>query len=453
MQSNIKINNNESFKLLNFSDDDKSSDLPDLDLPEISLQRKRKVKRKTRSRTPAKHVNHGRESPCFQCKSFGLWAAVLMICSWLLIISYISSVVHAEYRRLEIELQKVSATSQHVPEALQKWHETSKALEQNQTTLSEHIQEIQSSLKSFKTQITKLSEKLDEKNADSQTNQILSLQTNIATFGSQITAFTGQIEKLSSDYADLKENQKHFNDTVLEIRANFEATKNLTLPTVADNATRTKLDTFIRSIEDRFNNLSQRVNTENETLIASLKWFEDDLKNKTVKLNELSDNFLNISSHVYSVENLYTTNLSKQFESLQSASTTLNATVQKHELLYETQLETMKRQINEIQKRLDATVAASAKIDTVIQSKKDDQLDKIFSSSGSNANTNNKNNEPVIPSSGSQKQSSDNIDKNNILSSDKNKSNASVASATATTQAGAPKNILNSTFPEGLMQN
>lgn len=44
-QSNIKLNNNESFKLLNFSDDDKSSDLPDLDLPEISLQRKRKVKR------------------------------------------------------------------------------------------------------------------------------------------------------------------------------------------------------------------------------------------------------------------------------------------------------------------------------------------------------------------------------------------------------------------------
>lgn len=45
MQSNNKINNNESFKLLNLSDDDKSSELPDLDLPEISLQRKRKVKR------------------------------------------------------------------------------------------------------------------------------------------------------------------------------------------------------------------------------------------------------------------------------------------------------------------------------------------------------------------------------------------------------------------------
>lgn len=160
--------------------------------------------------------------------------------------------------------------------------------------------------------MTQLTETVDQKNANSQEKQILSLQNNIATFGSQITAFTGQIDKLTSDYAGLKEHQKHFNDTVLEIRTNFEATKNLTLPTVADNATRQKLDTFIQSIEDRFNNLSVRVNTDNETLITSLKWFEDDLKNKTVRLNELSDNYLNISSHVYSVENLYTTNLSKQ---------------------------------------------------------------------------------------------------------------------------------------------
>lgn len=228
--------------------------------------------------------------------------------------------------------------------------------------------------------MTHLTETVDQKNANSQEKQILSLQNNIATFGSQITAFTGQIDKLTSDYAELKENQKHFNDTVLEIRTNFEATKNLTLPTVADNATRQKLDTFIKSIEDRFNNLSLRVSTENETLITSLKWFEDDLKNKTVKLNELSDNYLNISSHVYSVENLYTTNLSKQvrkwvlspfqfwftssfqFESLQSASSSLNASVAKHELLYQSQFDSLVLQIKEIEKRLDETVAASAKI-------------------------------------------------------------------------------------------
>uniref|UniRef100_A0A336MCJ5 CSON015119 protein n=1 Tax=Culicoides sonorensis TaxID=179676 RepID=A0A336MCJ5_CULSO len=416
MQSNIKvINNNESFKLLNFSDDDKSSDLPDLDLPEISLQRKRKVKRKTRSRTPAKHVNGGREGACFQCKSFGLWAAVLMICSWLLIISYISSVVHAEYRRLEIELQKVSATSQHVPEALQKWHETSKALEQNQTSF---------------------------------------LQNNIANFGSQITAFSGQIDKLTSDYAQLKEHQNHFNDTVLEIKTNFEASKNLTLPSVADNTTRLKLDTFIKSIEARFNNLSHIISSENETLTTSLKWFEDDLKNKTLKLNELSDNYLNISSHVLSVENLYTSNLSKQFESLQLQSSNLSGIIDKHEQLYQSQFESLIRQITEIQKRLDEATAATAKIENVVKPNKDEE--KIFKTdSKSSSSSNNKNNnEPVIPlnSSGSQKQSSDNIDKNNNnLSNNNNNNNIKIdTEPSANKKLEAPTNT---TFPAGLMQN
>uniref|UniRef100_A0A336MIF5 CSON015212 protein n=1 Tax=Culicoides sonorensis TaxID=179676 RepID=A0A336MIF5_CULSO len=373
MQSNIKvINNNESFKLLNFSDDDKSSDLPDLDLPEISLQRKRKVKRKTRSRTPAKHVNGGREGPCFQCKSFGLWAAVLMICSWLLIISYISSVVHAEYRRLEIELQKVNMCLKHYKNGMKLPKQT-----------------------------------VDQKNANSQEKQILSLQNNIANFGSQITAFSGQIDKLTSDYAQLKEHQNHFNDTVLEIKTNFEASKNLTLPSVADNTTRLKLDTFIKSIEARFNNLSHIVSSENETLTTSLKWFEDDLKNKTLKLNELSDNYLNISSHVLSVENLYTSNLSKQFESLQLQSSNLSGIIDKHEQLYQSQFESLIRQITEIQKRLDEATAATAKIENVVKPNKDEE--KIFKTdSKSSSSSNNKNNnEPVIPlnSSGSQKQS------------------------------------------------
>lgn len=51
-----------------------------------------------------------------------------------------------------------------------------------------------------------------------------------------------------------------------------------------------------------------------------------------------------------------------QFESLQSASATLNATVGKKDQLYESQFESLALQIKEIQKRLDETVAASVKI-------------------------------------------------------------------------------------------
>lgn len=65
---------------------------------------------------------------------------------------------------------------------------------------------------------------------------------------------------------------------------------------------------------------------------------------------------------------------------------------------------------------------------------------------------NNKNNEPVIPPSGSQKQSSDNIDKNNILSTKNNDNSGKNKAEPSTTQnIGTPNT--NSTFPVGLMQN
>lgn len=51
-----------------------------------------------------------------------------------------------------------------------------------------------------------------------------------------------------------------------------------------------------------------------------------------------------------------------QFESLQTTSSTLNATVGKQEQLFKSQFESLEQQIKEIQKRLDETVAASAKI-------------------------------------------------------------------------------------------
>ncbi|KAL9700829.1 hypothetical protein quinque_004270 [Culex quinquefasciatus] len=96
---------NESFQLLQLSDDSKS--LSDLELPEIINQRKRKVRRKTRPRTTSiRHGDDDRSGSHIDCKNFGLWLAILMTILWLFIISYITSVVHNENRRLEIAIQK-----------------------------------------------------------------------------------------------------------------------------------------------------------------------------------------------------------------------------------------------------------------------------------------------------------------------------------------------------------
>lgn len=67
--------------------------------------------RKTRTRTNSgRHDDdHHRSAVAgshIDCKNFGLWLAILMTVMWLFIISYITSVVHSENRRLEIAVQK-----------------------------------------------------------------------------------------------------------------------------------------------------------------------------------------------------------------------------------------------------------------------------------------------------------------------------------------------------------
>lgn len=47
----------------------------------------------------------------------------------------------------------VTATSQIVPDALQKWHETSKTLEQNQTAIYSKIMDIQQRLDNFENEV------------------------------------------------------------------------------------------------------------------------------------------------------------------------------------------------------------------------------------------------------------------------------------------------------------
>lgn len=191
-------------------------------------------------------------------------------------------------------------------------------MEQNQTTLFEYLAEMQKALKTVTSEINQLKEAVDQKNGNSQESQFQSLQTNIATFGSKISDFTSQIEKLTSEYSLLKEQQKLFNDTVLEIKNNLELSKNLSIPitTVADNKTRIRLDSLSKTVNDQFSILSLNISTENELLKKRLDWLEDDLKNKTSKLMDLSDSYLNISSKVISVENLYTNNLTKQVNML-----------------------------------------------------------------------------------------------------------------------------------------
>ncbi|XP_055533161.1 uncharacterized protein LOC129723155 isoform X2 [Wyeomyia smithii] len=364
---------NESFKLLQLSDDSKS--FSDLELPDMTTQRKRKVRRKTRPRT-ASTIRHGddRTGSHIDCRNFGLWLAVLMTVLWLFIISYITSVVHHENRRLEIAIQKVSATSHNVPEALQKWHETSKTLEQNQTALNGKLRDIQQVLSNFSTELKQLRETIEKKNENSQEAQFNSLMTNVANLGSQIKDALARITSLEDRYTKAQSEQKTLEKSLGELQIVFAEIRNgSTTASMVGNNVNNITEQSIANIRDQLStqisNLAQNFTGELETLKQKNAWLVDDLKTHKTSIDDLLESSANISSHVKSVENIWVemkTNLNnlegsgkqvnEQIELLQNVTNTLKGslgTVREECAQYHSQNDAINSEITVIKERLE----------------------------------------------------------------------------------------------------
>ncbi|XP_055608726.1 keratin, type II cytoskeletal 72 isoform X2 [Uranotaenia lowii] len=307
---------NESFKLLQLSDDSKS--LSDLELPELTTQRKRKVRRKTRPRTTSVRRDDDHVRSQIDCRNFGLWLAILMTILWLFIISYITSVVHSENRRLEIAIEKVSATSQNVPEALQKFHETSKHLEQNQTSLNGKLRELQQVLSNFSTEIKQLRDSIEKKNENSQEAQLNSLKTNVADLGSKIEDASLRIAALEEKNTAAQNEQKTLRKSIDDLQSMLAQFRNSSAPSGVDASAMNLTEQNIANIRDQLSaqisNLSQNFTGELHDLKQKNVWLSSDLEKHKTSIDELVDSSANISSHVKSVENIWVemkTNLSQ----------------------------------------------------------------------------------------------------------------------------------------------
>jgi hypothetical protein len=64
-------------------------------------------RRKTRPRNQPNR-NNGRQSDGEEtnCKNLGIWLSIITTCTWLVFISYFTSVIHSENMRIEREIQK-----------------------------------------------------------------------------------------------------------------------------------------------------------------------------------------------------------------------------------------------------------------------------------------------------------------------------------------------------------
>lgn len=286
--------NKETFKLLQLSDDSKS--LSDLELPEITTQRKRKVRRKTRPR-PAINRQQDVNSEN-QCNRLITWIAIFLTCCWLLTLSYMFAVIHAENTRLEVQIKKIAMTSQNLPDALQKWHETSKSLEQNQTIIYGKIADLQHRIEELNTQLSLYENKLNEKKDYSKDEQV------VANFGAKVEAVAVDVERMKERLSEFEKIQSTFKSDLNTLKSNFsEAIINAT--SLANNNETQYSQELLNAksfILDEIKSVAANLSIVNDTLSQKNKNVEEEIRLNKENLEIQADKSENITANVVSLK-------------------------------------------------------------------------------------------------------------------------------------------------------
>lgn len=302
MQNNT---NKESFKLLQLSDTSKSSEL---ELPEVNTQRKRRIRRKVRT-SASPHLRSYNSSHKDStddmnapCQNVGLWIAVFMSCGWLLILSYMMAVVYTENRRLEVEISKLSTSSQNVPEALQKWHETSKMLEQNQTSLSSILNAMQKRVDEFEKELNIVKDAISKKDANSEQNKVSILENTVSTFGAKMMDLTVNVDDLKEKMKDIKAKEDVTQTSLNKLQETFNNTK-ITSVSVNNDDTKIAITNMTTYFTKEIKSLSTDLSTVNNTLTQKTNGLEVEV-NKSIKvpLDALTEKVANITSKVESID-------------------------------------------------------------------------------------------------------------------------------------------------------
>lgn len=113
----------------------------------------------------------------------------------------------------KFKLNIVTVTSQNLPETLQKWHETSKSLEQNQTIIYGKINDIQHNLENLKGDLQQYKNKLLNDNTDYSKNDKF-----VADFGAKIKAVTVDVESMKEKFSEYQKNQDNFKNDVIKLK-------------------------------------------------------------------------------------------------------------------------------------------------------------------------------------------------------------------------------------------
>lgn len=138
----------------------------------------------------------GSESTTGPCRNVGLWVAFASNVGWLLILSYIVSMVHSEYAQLNKDQAKIAATIKTMPD---EWHDKSHGLEVNQSTLFHKLFDLQQTVKNLTDDFMQLREYMQQQQVQvTDVARLALLENSIADFGAALKSLNSDIDSLKN---------------------------------------------------------------------------------------------------------------------------------------------------------------------------------------------------------------------------------------------------------------
>lgn len=192
--------------------------------------------------------------------------------------------------------------SLNVPDALQKWHESSKALEQNQTSLNTRLTDLQTKITFLENEIFDLKNQIKKKEEATSNDQSVNLKDTVAGFGAKIEALRIDMEGVKENYREVQKIQSDETTLVNKLQVSIDQMAN-TSASNSNGAVNNQTAVLYRTITDQcIGNVTAQLTVANDTFTQRIKLLDDQLHEHNVKIDNLTDSFANVSSHVTSIE-------------------------------------------------------------------------------------------------------------------------------------------------------
>lgn len=263
--------------------------------------------------------------------------------------------IREQITALRSELDQVVASSQGVPDALQKCHTISKSLQQNQTLITSQIVTIKLQLENFTKELSDMHtglEKIQEKlnNVPDYLNvpqQLKEVSSSIANLGSQIKDITTTVDSLKNSKDKLETASNTLLQNVTDLRQSVMHIQDTTqVPVAVNTENNVEIQNMLKVIDGIKNNIT----TINSTLSNNVMWVKDDLKKSNKNIESNSNLAQNMSARVTTLEGICSKTssdqiiLSTNLKSVSDQFSVLTTKVQSHS----SQISDLQSQVREL---------------------------------------------------------------------------------------------------------